>query len=116
MPSITFRQFASVNVERSRKVWPQCDTWDERDWLDALDGEVGEARNILKKARRDGWTPELRIAFDHEIFDILAYCFLTLTMPGCEHMTDEERVSRLDQVTCDKWNEVSARNNYPVRL
>lgn len=103
---LTFRKFIDENKKRSSAVWPQCDEWDERDWLDALDGEVGEARNILKKARRDGWTPYLRAAFYREVFDIIAYGFLTISMTG----GDPEMIGK------EKWNEVSERNNYPERL
>lgn len=106
MAEVTFKHFSAANIERSHKVWPQCDEWDERDWLDALDGEVGEARNILKKARRDGWTPYLRQAFYREVFDIIVYGFLTIAMTGGDP----------EVIGIEKWNEVSERNDYPGRL
>lgn len=106
MTDITFREFTLKNVERSHRVWPQCDDWSRGDWLIATLGELGEAANISKKIERDGITPELLHEFHREVFDIIAYGFLMIAMTG----GDPEAVAK------EKWDEVSERNNFSVRL
>lgn len=104
--TLTIHRLSILNVERSDALWPQCREWEPRDWLDALDGELGEARNILKKMRRDGETPELWMAFHREIADILHYADLTISMTG----------GRTCDITAGKWNEMSECKGYGVRI
>lgn len=48
------RAFRAVNVRRCEKSFFPLQDWSATDWACALAGEVGEACNLIKKARR-GW-------------------------------------------------------------
>jgi NTP pyrophosphatase (non-canonical NTP hydrolase) len=81
--------------------------WSLSDWSNALAGEVGEAANIIKKIRRgDVSLEEIRGELGKEFADILAYLVLLAYQAGVD----------LEDAAIEKWNDVSERVGYSVRL
>lgn len=106
---LTFEKFQQVNYSRAIKAFPaQCL---EIGFLSlAIAGESGELANIIKKHFRgdfdDVLSESLKSKMVNEAADIITYCDLFIS-----HMKrDTERELKA------KWNEVSLRRNYPVRL
>lgn len=81
--------------------------WTLSDWFTAVAGELGEAGNILKKIRRGDFS--LEEARD-ELADELADTFTYLCLLAAEADID------LEHASVDKWNRVSAKIGYPVRM
>ena len=113
MSSITFREFASINRDRSTK-WHSGTTWSLSDWMVAFLGEAGEAANVLKKLNRfrDGVIDnteneyELRTQLGEELADALTYLFL---------LADAAEVD-LEREAVEKFNKVSAEHGFSEQL
>ena len=83
------------------------ENWSLTDWCTAVTGELGEAANIIKKIRRGAFSlEEARADLADEFADILTYLVLLSNCAGVD----------LGQAAISKWNRVSARIGYPVRL
>lgn len=102
-----------VNVRRMRR-WPGEEDWTGADWSNAMNGEAGEAANVVKKLRRHetgsaaaaGSVDDLRAALAKELADTICYADLTANHYGID----------LARAVRDKFNEVSERNGFPERL
>ncbi len=106
-PTLTFRHFSETNRSRNEK-YMKCEDWDERDWGNALAGEVGELCNMIKKRHRNLKESD-RIPNEElgkEIADIICYCDLLAAQLGLE----------LDDIIPKKFNEISDRYDCPVKL
>jgi NTP pyrophosphatase (non-canonical NTP hydrolase) len=105
--SLTFNKFSHTNRSRNEK-YMKCENWDERDWGNALAGEVGELCNMIKKRFRNLKESD-RIPNEElgkEIADIICYCDLLAAQLGLE----------LDDIIPKKFNEISDRYDCPVKL
>ncbi len=116
---LTFRTFSETNTARCSR-WhpgfPGGDDWTGADWSNAMQGEAGEAGNVVKKLRRleTGMTSarpgptyeELRDQLADELGDVIAYADLLATYYG------------LDLASCvaAKFNAVSRREGFPERV
>jgi NTP pyrophosphatase (non-canonical NTP hydrolase) len=49
---LTFSALSRANKRRCEGVFHPIDAWSMTDWMTAVAGEVGEAANLIKKARR----------------------------------------------------------------
>jgi NTP pyrophosphatase (non-canonical NTP hydrolase) len=119
MTDLTFQEFSRINSERVRR-WhpgfPGGDGWTGADWSNAMQGEAGEAGNVVKKLRRietgqlsarnDGKREELLAHLADEIGDVYAYLDLLAQFYG------------LDIAACvaEKFNRVSVREGMPERI
>lgn len=118
MSDITFNQVTDVNAKRANR-WhpgfPNDGDWSGADWSNAMQGEAGEAGNVVKKLRRietgihsENNPPkeELLKKLGKEIGDTYIYLDLLATYYG------------LDIQTCvvEAFNEVSRREGFPERL
>lgn len=102
--SLSFERLQEANALRSNITFPQCNTWSLGDWGCAVAGEVGEACNLMKKARRGEVIPAHQIA--DELADVVIYADLICTKMG---VTLEAAIKR-------KWDEVSKRRGYEEKL
>lgn len=116
---LTFKAVSDVNRSRCQR-WhpgfPGDDGWTGADWSNAMQGEAGEAGNIVKKLRRletgmlstraDGERSELLRKLADEIGDVYAYLDLLAQFYG------------LNIADCirDKFNAVSVREGMPERI
>ncbi len=117
---LTFQQFSATNRARCMR-WhpgfPGDDGWTGADWANAMQGEAGEAGNVVKKLRRieTGMTAtarpgdslaELRAQLADEIGDVVAYLDLLAQFYG------------LDMANCvaSKFNRVSEREGLPEHV
>lgn len=91
------------------------DVWTLSDWMTATVGEVGEAANFIKKMNRvrdgivaagDPPIEELRAKLAKELADAFCYLDLMAQAAGID----------LEDAVIAKFNEVSDRIGYPVRL
>lgn len=111
--SLTFRQFSTANLTRSRQSFPH-DGWSLGDWGNAMAGECGEACNFVKKLRRiecggrgnAGDILRLRDAIGKELGDVIAYADLLAQAIGLD----------LGTIVRAKFNEISDRVGSPVKL
>ena len=101
---LSFAKLNSVNVIRCQDVFPECREWSESDWAIALVGEVGEACNLVKKRNR-GQKIDPEIVAD-EIADAVIYADLLCEKLGVS----------LEAAIIRKFNEVSKRRNYQIKL
>lgn len=70
---LTFEQLRDANVRRCEEVYHPVDEWSPTDWATACAGEMGEALNLIKKARRISVHPgEWPRDAHHDIGDELA--------------------------------------------
>ncbi len=113
-------QLRVVNAARKRRWHDVTEAhvpWEGVDWAVALGGEAGEALNVVKKLRRhetglaeaSAGTPPadaLRMALAEELADVLIYADLLAAHYGI----------MLSVAVCNKFNNVSIRNNFPERL
>lgn len=117
---LTFATFSSTNLARCthwHPGFPGGDDWTGADWSNAMQGEAGEAGNIVKKLRRletgtrsagsdDITRGELLQKLADEIGDTFAYLDLLAQFYG------------LNLVDCarEKFNRVSEREGLPERI
>lgn len=115
MTDLTFKQLRDASLERSA-LWHHggISDWSLSDWLTATCGELGEAANVIKKMNRarDGIVGnaaselDLVEALADELADTAIYLVLLAAAAGVE----------LDAAIIRKFNVVSERNGFPVRL
>jgi NTP pyrophosphatase (non-canonical NTP hydrolase) len=109
---LTFEELRVVDVERcDSAVWGpgnKLNDWSPTDWACALAGEVGEACNLIKKARRDGRGYDLGRVLNiaKELADVIIYTDLLAARLEID----------LGAAVRAKFNEVSQRVGSPVRL
>jgi NTP pyrophosphatase (non-canonical NTP hydrolase) len=115
---LTFDMLTAVNRARATR-WhpgfPEDNTWTGGDWSNAMQGEAGEAGNIVKKLRRlecgftgvlDGSWPELIERLGEELADTMIYLDLVATKYGVD----------LPVAIVRKFNAVSELQGFPERL
>jgi NTP pyrophosphatase (non-canonical NTP hydrolase) len=105
---LTFCKFQKINSKRSKKIFPQCKEWSFAEWSNALAGEAGEVCNLTKKMARDNTRNRKNDMKElgKEIADVVCYASLLASAVGLD----------LEDVTIDKFNEVSQRKNSKIRL
>src|SRR5438874_1145415 len=67
MSDLTFRALARANRERCEAIFHPIDAWTMTDWMTAVAGEVGEAANMIKKARRAEGKTEAQLDPDSDV-------------------------------------------------
>lgn len=112
---LTFQQVAEINAERCKR-WHNEAVWTGADWSNAMNGEAGEAANVVKKLRRhetgaylgvmDKDYGSLTLDLAHEIADTILYAFLLADHYGIN----------VAAAVVDKFNLVSERQGFPERL
>lgn len=115
--ALTFDQVSKTNRARCQRWHPgfPADSWTGADWSNAMQGEAGEAGNVVKKLRRaelntrgalDPSVETLRQQLGDELADTVIYADLLAQFYG------------LDLASCvaRKFNAVSAREGFPERL
>lgn len=115
--SLTFGELGAVNRTRCQRWHPGFpdDAWTGADWSNAMQGEAGEAGNVVKKLRRaeldtkgalDPDVSTLLQKLGDEIADTVIYADLLAQYYG------------LDLAACirRKFNAVSEREGFPERL
>lgn len=117
---LTFDHVSKINksrCERWHPGYPEPDSsgWSGADWSNAMQGEAGEAGNIVKKLRRaecgmkgvlDGGRDELLAKLADEIADTYLYLDLLATYYGIHIPT----------AVVDKFNRVSDLQGFPEQL
>ena len=104
---LTIEQLQQACENRTGKDYPHCSKWGPDQWAVALIGEVGEAANFQKKYNRGTISKEeFTEAVGKELADTIMYLVLWAGSVGI----------RLEDVTIDKYNEVSERVNSAFRL
>lgn len=130
---LTFRALRRANVSRLGRWHGEDDDWSLADWSNAMCGEAGEAANVVKKIRRtesvlwdkqkypgDGASAHAKLAdlsasaardalvenLANELADIVCYADLLAHHAGID----------LDAAVRDKFNRVSAAQDFPERL
>lgn len=117
MADLTFNDLTAANRSRVQRWHPGFpdDAWTGGDWANAMQGEAGEAGNIVKKLRRaeldlvaieDPDVEGLLVKLGNEIADTLIYLDLLATYYGIE----------LDEAVIRKFNAVSDLLGFPERL
>lgn len=114
---LTFGRLSEINGRRCQRWHPGFpnDAWTGADWANAMQGEAGEAGNVVKKLRRaelntqgalDPTVAVLRDQLGDEIADTVIYADLLAQYYG------------LDLAVCiaRKFNAVSEREGFPERL
>jgi NTP pyrophosphatase (non-canonical NTP hydrolase) len=64
---LTFAALADANAERCAESFHPIDSWSMTDWMTAVAGEVGEAANLIKKARRAEGKTEAQLDMDTDV-------------------------------------------------
>lgn len=122
MSDLTFAEVSRVNRERARE-WhgsfpDPADPWTGADWANAMQGEAGEAGNVVKKLRRlelgflgnrvpdDNREEMLRAKLADEIADTFIYLDLLATYYGVD----------LPAAVARKFNRVSDELGMAQRL
>lgn len=116
--SLTFRELAIANEERVR-AWHGAgwytDGWSGGDWANAMQGEAGEAGNVVKKLRRaelglagnrDAEPAELVTKLGEELADTVIYADL---LASYYHLVLSDEVEL-------KFNAVSDRVGFPQKI
>lgn len=86
---------------------PDGSDWKLSAWCNAVTGEIGEAANLIKKIERgDMSLDEARLLLAKEFADVVTYLDILAWRAGVN----------LGQATMDKWNEISARVDCPLRI
>lgn len=98
-----FHDFSKINFDRMNAFHNHAD-WTLGDWGNALAGETGEGCNLIKKLRRGDKIDKLEIV--KELADIITYADLIATQLGYS----------LEDVLIAKFNEVSDRWKYPIKI
>lgn len=119
MKPLTFERLALVNRKRCARWHPgfpnDDDAWTGADWSNAMQGEAGEAGNVVKKLRRaeTGLKGKLDPSYEalldklaEELADTIAYADLLATYYGID----------LAEAVIRKFNAVSEREGFPERL
>lgn len=101
---LTFDGFALSNELRNKISFPQCESWSESDWGNALAGEVGELCNFIKKRKLGKSIPVEELG--KELGDIVVYADILARMLGL----------KLEDCVRNKFNEVSNRVNSKLKL
>lgn len=117
--NLTFDEVTRINRERCERWHPGFpdDDWSGSDWSNAMQGEAGEAGNVVKKLRRletgvtskrdvDITEAELRVKLADEIADT----FLYLDLLASYYEIDMPRA------IVSKFNRVSREAGFPERL
>ncbi len=55
---MNFKDLRNLNQERCKQAYHPIEEWSPTDWATACAGEMGEACNLIKKARRISADPE----------------------------------------------------------
>lgn len=103
---MTIRELQRINVLRNPVAFPECKDWKLVDWTNALAGEVGEACNRAKKFKRDGYSQIAVQEFMKELADVIMYATLAANCVKAD----------LEQACICKFNEVSERRGYKIRI
>jgi NTP pyrophosphatase (non-canonical NTP hydrolase) len=119
---LTFHEVAAVNRARCdhwHHGFPENpDGWTGADWSNAMQGEAGEAGNVVKKLRRlelglwgnrkdgDRTRAELVAKLGEEIADTFIYLDLLATFYGVD----------LASAVVSKFNRISEEGGFPERL
>ena len=112
---LTFSKLRETNLSRTDRWNPDgLKTWSLSDWGVAMEGEAGEACNVIKKLNRirDGMTgnevgeDELYKALADELADTIIYLDLLAARAGIN----------LESAIIHKFNETSFRVGFPERL
>lgn len=109
--------FSEKNEERCIEAFHPVGEWSPTDWMTAVAGEVGEAANLIKKARRSNYAlldhvlnnaggRTQREWIGEELADAVTYIDLLCTSLGID----------LSAVLAKKFNEVSEREGSTVHL
>ena len=115
MSDLTFAEVSRVNQSRASEWHPGfgrlSGNWNGADWSNAMQGEAGEAGNVVKKLRRvetgtvgsrDKSEAELRLDLAAELADTFIYLDLVATYYGIN----------LQMAIIDKFNKVSTREGF----
>ena len=121
----TFAEFSATNRSRVERWHPDFkgarNDWTGADWANAMQGEAGEAGNIVKKLRRietgirqaeqgderdQSYYDKLIDALADEIGDVYAYLDLLAQFYGID---TGEAIAR-------KFNAISVREGFPERI
>lgn len=114
---LTFDQVSETNRKRAERWHPgfPMDGWTGADWSNAMQGEAGEAGNVVKKLRRlefglvqaaDDNGPDLLSKLSTEIGDTFLYLDLLAQFYGLN----------LADCVARTFNRVSVREGFPERL
>ena len=114
---LTFSELAGINRKRCQRWHPgfPADSWTGADWSNAMQGEAGEAGNVVKKLRRaelntrgalDPPATDLIQKLGDEIADTVIYADLLAQFYGLD----------LAECVARKFNAVSVREGFPERL
>lgn len=101
---LTFKELREANVNRCHAVFHPLNSWSPTDWACAVAGEVGEACNLIKKARRG--EPIERVAIAMELADAVIYLDLLAERLNID----------LGAAVAEKFNTVSIRRRSSFRL
>lgn len=122
MSDLTFKRVAETNAARCNR-WHNGfpggdDSWSGADWSNAMQGEAGEAGNVVKKLRRielalwgnrkegDTSRPELLAKLAEEIADTYLYLDLLSTYYGVD----------IEAAIVSKFDRISIEAGFPERL
>lgn len=125
MRDLTFQEVSDINAKRADR-WHHgfpnhTDGWTGADWSNAMQGEAGEAGNVVKKLRRidtriqqaeqgatrdEAYVAMLKRKLATEVGDTLLYLDLLAQFYG------------LDLATCvvETFNRVSDREGFPEKI
>jgi len=114
---LSLKKFSAASWDRSEDFQPDAN-WDTADWFTALMGELGEAANFAKKIKRledsGGHLPIENVNEYNRLHDELekeladTFCYLDLLATSLD--------INLEKAVISKWNEISERKGYPVKL
>ena len=116
MSELGFHELRTINAARCVR-WhaPGSLPWSLADWSNAMQGEAGEAGNVVKKIRRhetsvnaanDPPSPELFAKLADELADTIIYADLLAHEAGID----------LGAAVVSKFNATSEREGFPERL
>lgn len=122
-PPLTFRALSAANVSRAKR-WHGGDVepWTGADWSNAMNGEAGEAANVVKKLRRietritqgsyhgDETTSTVREELVAKLADEIADTIIYADLLADHYGINVARAVR------DKFNRVSAAQEFPERI
>lgn len=106
---LTFGAFGRANRERCESpdgFARQLNEWNVVHWALAVSGEAGELAGAALAAGYQPWKGKTDADVLDEVADVVAYCDLLAQRMG----------TTLEAVVARKWNRVSAKRGYSVRL
>lgn len=108
MDDLTFDQLRKANVDRCNDAYHPIEDWTPTDWACAAAGEMGEACNLIKKARRKDYviSDRERTEIGFEIADTVVYLDLLAARMGID----------LGAAVRSKFNVVSNRFGCKIKL